>query len=219
MSWNKLFVCSALLSVMISAYVQAASLADTLAAAAPNANPEVIRLALSGVECASRSRQGVTDRVTIIDYSKPSTERRLWVFDLSRKTLLYNEFVAHGRDSGDNFASAFSNQPGSKKSSLGLFRTATTYQGKNGYTLQLHGLEAQFNDNAFARAIVMHGATYVSEASIKALGRLGRSWGCPAVRLEIAKELIDNIKDDRFMFIYYPDQVWLKSSTYLHCSQ
>jgi len=204
---------------MISAYVQAASLADTLAAAAPNANPEVIRLALSGVECASRSRQGVTDRVTIIDYSKPSTERRLWVFDLSRKTLLYNEFVAHGRDSGDNFASAFSNQPGSKKSSLGLFRTATTYQGKNGYTLQLHGLEAQFNDNAFARAIVMHGATYVSEASIKALGRLGRSWGCPAVRLEIAKELIDNIKDDRFMFIYYPDQVWLKSSTYLHCSQ
>ena len=219
MSWNKLFVCSALLSVMISAYVQAASLADTLAAAAPNANPEVIRLALSGVECASRSGQGVADRVTIIDYSKPSTERRLWVFDLSRKTLLYNEFVAHGRDSGDNFASAFSNQPGSKKISLGLFRTATTYQGKNGYTLQLQGLEAQFNDNAFARAIGMHGATYVSEASIKALGRLGRSWGCPAVRLEIAKELIDNIKDDRFMFIYYPDQEWLQSSTYLHCAQ
>lgn len=203
---------------MTRTQAQAASLADTLAAAAPNANPEVIRLTLSAVECASRSGQGNADRITIIDYSKPSTERRLWVFDLSRKTLLYNEFVAHGRDSGDNFASAFSNQPGSKKSSLGLFRTAATYQGKNGYTLQLHGLEAQFNDNAFARAIVMHGANYVSSVSIKALGRLGRSWGCPAVRLEIAKDLIDNIKEDRFMFIYYPDQEWLQSSKYLHCS-
>ncbi len=219
MSWNKLFVCSALLSVMISAQAQAGSLADTLAAAAPNANPEVIRLALSAVECASRSGEGVADRVTIIDYSKPSTEKRLWVFDLSQKTLLYNELVAHGRDSGDNFASTFSNQPGSKKSSLGLFRTATTYQGKNGYTLQLHGLEAQFNDNALNRTIVMHGANYVSSGSIKALGRLGRSWGCPAVRLEIAKELIDNIKENRFVFIYYPDRKWLQSSTYLHCAK
>jgi L,D-transpeptidase catalytic domain len=219
MSWNKLFVYGALLFVMINAYAQAASLADTLAVIAPNANPEVIRLALSAVECASRSGQGVADRVTIIDYSKPSTERRLWVFDLSRKTLLYNELVAHGRDSGDNFASTFSNQPGSKKSSLGLFRTATTYQGKNGYTLQLHGLEAQFNDNALNRTIVMHGANYVSSGSIKALGRLGRSWGCPAVRLEIAKELIDNIKENRFIFIYYPDREWLQSSTYLHCAK
>ena len=219
MSWNKLFVCSALLFVMISAQAQAASLADTLATTAPNANPEVIRMALSAVECAFRSGQGVADRVTIIDYSKPSTEKRLWVFDLSRKTLLYNELVAHGRDSGDNFASTFSNQPGSKKSSLGLFRTATTYEGKNGYTLQLHGLETQFNDNALARAIVMHGANYVSNSSIKALGRLGRSWGCPAVRLEIAKELIDNIKENRFVFIYYPDRKWLQSSTYLHCAK
>ena len=89
---------------MIRTQAQAASLADMLAAAAPNANPEVIRLALSAVECASRSGRGISDRVTIIDYSKPSTERRLWVFDLSRKALLYNEFVAHGRDSGDNFA-------------------------------------------------------------------------------------------------------------------
>jgi hypothetical protein len=94
----------------------------------------------------------------------------------------------------------------------------TTYQ-EEWLHVTLHGLEAQFNSNAIARLIVMHGANYVSSASIKVLGRLGRSWGCPAVRPAIAKELIDNIKEDRFMFIYYPDQEWLQSSTYLHCSQ
>lgn len=219
MNWNNFRVCSALLAVSLSAHAHAASLADTLAAAAPSANPEVLRLALSAVECASRRGQGIADRVTIIDYSKPSTEPRLWVFDLTRQTLLNKELVAHGRNSGDNFALAFSNQFGSKKSSLGLFRTGATYQGGHGYTLQLHGLEAQFNDKAFARAIVMHGANYVSNASIKAWGRLGRSWGCPAVRLVVANELIDRIKENRFMFIYYPDPQWLRSSTYLHCAQ
>ena len=92
------------------------------------------------------------------------------------------------------------------------------WMAENGYTLQLHGLEAQFNDNALERAIVMHGAIYVSNASIQALGRLGRSWGCPAVRLEIAKELIDNIKENRFIFIYYSDREWLRNSKYLRCS-
>ncbi len=177
---------------------------------------EVFNLALGAAGCAVRSG-AVADpsTLTVIDYSKPSTEKRLWVFDLRSRALLYEELVAHGRGSGDNLATAFSNDPQSHQSSLGLFETADTYSGKNGYSLRLKGLEAGFNDKALARAIVMHGAPYVSHEFAKSQGRLGRSWGCPALRAPVAHEIIDRIRGNGLVFAYYPDRKWLSSSRFL----
>ena len=153
--------------------------------------------------------------LTVIDYSLPSTTRRLWVFDLGSHALLYRELVAHGQGSGGNLATHFSNDAETHASSLGLFVAKDTYVGKNGYSLRLDGLERGFNDHALARAIVMHGARYVSDAMMGALGRLGRSWGCPAVREGIVRELIDRVKGGNLVFAYYPDERWLKTSRYL----
>ena len=152
----------------------------------------VLDLALGAASCAVRSG-AVTDpaTLTVIDYSKPSTERRLWVYDLRARTLLFEEWVAHGQASGDNVATRFSNVPESHASSLGLFVTDTTYVGANGYSLRLNGLDRGFNDLARVRAIVMHGASYVSPTLAKAIGRLGRSWGCPAIRPGVSRDLID----------------------------
>jgi hypothetical protein len=144
------------------------------------------------------------DRLTVIDYTRPSTEPRLWVVDLSDGRILYRELVSHGQASGDNFATTFSNVPETKMSSLGLFVTDDSYVGANGYSLRLRGLDAGINDNAYARAIVVHGAAYVSQAVSERLGRLGRSWGCPAVRLEVARPLIDAIKGGSVLFAYGP---------------
>ena len=153
--------------------------------------------------------------LTVIDYSKSSAAKRLWVFDLRSHALLHEELVAHGKGSGDSFATAFSNDPESHQSSLGLFETKDTYSGKNGYSLRLKGLDAGFNDKALARAIVMHGAPYVSEEFAKSLGRLGRSWGCPALRKAVAHKIIDRIRGNGLLFAYYPDQKWLASSRFL----
>jgi hypothetical protein len=179
-------------------------------------NPRVLELALRASRCASTS--GAVDdpaTLTIIDYSKPSIEPRLWVLDLETRQLLYEELVAHGQGSGGNVATRFSNTPDSHQTSLGLFVTETTYVGRNGYSLRLTGLDRGFNDRARERAIVMHGAPYVSQAISKQLGRLGRSHGCPAVREAIARELIDRVKGGSLVFAYYPDAQWLKSSQFL----
>ncbi len=195
-----------------------APLAARLAEAAPAANPDVISLATRAADCARR--QGLLDgfrHLAVIDYSRPSTEPRLWVFDVARGRLLYQELVAHGRNTGERLAQRFSNVEGSKMSSLGLFQTADTYYGSNGYSLRLRGLDAGFNDNALARAIVMHGAPYVSEAIAERLGRLGRSWGCPAVRPEVARTVIDTLKGGALLFAYYPDRKWLDESPLLRC--
>jgi hypothetical protein len=177
----------------------------------------VLALALSATRCAA-TRGDVSDpsTLTIIDYSKASIRPRLWVLDLDERALLYEELVAHGQGSGGNFATAFSNTPDSHQTSLGLFRTNTTYVGRNGYSLRLDGLEPGFNDRAEERAIVMHGAPYVDPGVSKALGRLGRSHGCPAVRAPIARELIDRVKGGSLVFAYYPDARWLNSSTFLN---
>ncbi|HSQ68902.1 MAG TPA: murein L,D-transpeptidase catalytic domain family protein [Steroidobacteraceae bacterium] len=193
-------------------------LAASLAAAAPAANSEVITLALRAARCArEQGRLDTFDRLAVIDYSLPSTEPRLWVFDLRRARLLFEELVAHGRNTGGDFAERFSNVEGSKMSSLGLFQTADTYFGSNGYSLRLRGLERGFNDKAMERAIVMHGAPYVSEAVAERLGRLGRSWGCPAVRKEIAQTIIDTLKGGALVFSYYPDRKWLDDSALFKC--
>ena len=193
-------------------------LAMELAAAAPAANPKVLSLATRAAECAKRQGLlGSFQHLAVIDYSLPSTQPRLWVFDVTHGRLLYQELVAHGRNTGERLAERFSNVEGSKMSSLGLYQTAGTYYGSNGYSLRLRGLDQGYNDNALARAIVMHGAPYVSEAIAERLGRLGRSWGCPAVRQEVARTVIDTLKGGALLFAYYPDSKWLKGSPLLQC--
>lgn len=161
---------------------------------------------------------GITDSqiLTIIDYSKASSEPRLWVFDLANSELLYEELVAHGRGSGDNYAKNFSNTPESYQSSLGLFITEDTYQGRNGYSLRMEGLEQGFNHLAKNRAIVIHGANYVNESFVEKNGRLGRSHGCPAVGMDVNKELINTIKGGSLVFAYYPHKDWLAESEFLN---
>ena len=176
----------------------------------------VFDLALSAANCAIQT--GAVDEpstLTVIDYSKVSTAKRLWVFDLRSHELLYEELVAHGSGSGNNVATQFGNEPETHRSSIGLFKTEDTYVGKNGYSLRLNGLDAGFNDNAYERAIVMHGAPYVSEKIARAQGRLGRSWGCPALSEAVAHDVIDRVKQTGLVFAYYPDQRWLNSSKYL----
>jgi hypothetical protein len=191
---------------------------ERLIAAAPAANPDVIKLATRAADCARR--QGLLEgfhHLAVIDYSLPSTQPRLWVFDVERGRLLFQELVAHGRNTGERVAQHFSNIEGSKMSSLGLYQTAETYYGSNGYSLRLRGLDAGFNDNALSRAIVMHGAPYVSQAIAERLGRLGRSWGCPALRPEVARTVIDTLKGGALLFAYYPDRKWLSESPMLRC--
>jgi hypothetical protein len=189
-------------------------------ASAQSLDSTVLHLALEAASCARQTGAVAAERLlTVIDYSKASTEPRLWVLDLTTERVLFEELVAHGRGSGDNFATRFSNDDGSHQTSLGLFRTADTYVGSNGYSLRLDGLEKGVNDRARERAIVMHGAPYVNESSSRTLGRLGRSWGCPALRPAIARTLIDTIKKGSLVFAYYPDRNWLSGSRFLHgCS-
>lgn len=150
--------------------------------------------------------------LTLIDFSKSSNEKRLWVIDLKTKTVLHHTLVAHGRNSGDEYASKFSNIPNSNQSSLGFYVTGATYIGKHGKSLILHGVEKGINDKAQERAIVMHAADYVSEDFIKKVGRLGRSFGCPAIPTEIHREMISTLANGTCLFIYYPDEAYLQKS-------
>lgn len=176
----------------------------------------VLRLALSASQCAiAAGAVKAPATLTIIDYSKASVEPRMWVLDLRSRALLYEELVSHGQGSGANMATKFSNTPESHQTSIGLFVTDQAYVGRNGYSLRLDGLDEGFNDRARERAIVMHGAPYVSAAITKSLGRLGRSHGCPAVRSVVARELIDRVKGGSLVFAYYPDADWLRSSKFL----
>jgi hypothetical protein len=214
---RRLLLVSACLAPAAPALAQP-TLADALVAAAPTANPDVIRYALQAVSCAVAHGEPSAQRLAVIDYSVASVEPRLWVFDLAQASLLHTELVAHGRNSGENYARTFSNKTGSYTSSLGLFRTMDAYEGRNGYSLRMAGLERDFNDRALERAIVMHGAPYVDPKVAKTLGRLGRSWGCPAVRPEVAQLLIDTLKGGQYVFSYYPDPKWLASSPLLNCN-
>lgn len=140
--------------------------------------------------------------LTVIDFNLPSTEKRMYVMDLAKKELLYVSYVAHGKNSGGNIATSFSNSSGSYQSSLGFYRTAETYNGGNGYSLRLDGLEKGINDKARQRAVVIHGADYCSKDFIKSTGRLGRSFGCPSLPQELNKPIINTIKDGSLIFIY-----------------
>lgn len=144
------------------------------------------------------------DILTIVDFTLSSNTKRLWIIDMATNTILYNSLVAHGKNTGEEFANEFSNVSSSNKSSLGFYATGEVYQGKHGLSLRLDGLEKGINDNARNRAVVIHGADYVAESFIKTHGRLGRSQGCPALPVGITKEIINVIKDKSCLFIYHP---------------
>ena len=186
------------------------------ASAVGRIDAEVLRLALDASRCATVSGAATNPAtLTIIDYSKASVEPRLWVLDLATRGLIYEELVSHGQGSGGNLATKFSNIPESHQSSIGLFVTDEPYVGRNGYSLRLDGLDKGFNDRARERAIVVHGAPYVNATIGRSLGRLGRSHGCPAVRDEVARELINRVKGGSLVFAYYPDAEWLQGSKFL----
>jgi len=179
---------------------------------APDLKPAVISEAVSAMKCAQRNGVGAfANRLAIIDYTLPSRTPRLWVVDLKKRKLLFEEFVAHGRGSGDDVPNAFSNLEGSHQTSLGLYLTDETYEGGNGYSLKLQGLSRGFNESAMERYIVMHGAAYVNPDAVPELGRLGRSLGCPAVRNEVARPLIDTLKLGQFIYAHGPGTAKLAS--------
>ena len=220
-SLRRLFLVAATLGALCSpafaANTSSPGLYNSLAQAAPELNPQVLKSALSAMQCAVSSGASPAQNLAVIDYSQPSTARRLWIFDLRKKTLVLRDLVAHGQKSGENFATQFSNNEGSHQSSLGLFRTQESYQGANGYSLRMDGLEPGINDSARERAIVIHPASYVNPLWSQTQGRIGRSQGCPAVRPQVARKVVDKLKDGQFMFAWYPDQHWLQSSAYLNC--
>jgi hypothetical protein len=187
-----------------------------LKAQASNIDDKVLRLGL--VAYANAYKRGYVKKpiLTIIDYSKPSSQKRLWVFDIQKNRILFNTYVTHGKNSGGASATSFSNHPGSLKSSIGVFVTAESYVGKNGYSLRLKGLEQGVNDHAYRRAIVIHGANYANPDNIRTYGQIGRSWGCPAVDANLAKPLINTIKENSLVVAYYPDRKWLANSRFLN---
>lgn len=154
--------------------------------------------------------------ISICDFNQPSTVNRLWVIDLTEKKVLFNTYVAHGQNTGDDCAMTFSNKINSHQSSIGFYVTANSYIGDHGLSLRLEGMDKGFNDAAFKRDIVIHGADYVSDAFICENQRLGRSWGCPAVPVELAEPIVNTIKDGTCLFIYYPEPKYLCSARWLN---
>jgi hypothetical protein len=179
--------------------------------------PEVLELALRAYRCGDAAGQFDRPVLALIDYSLPSTQRRLWVIDVVTERILFHELVAHGVGSGENFAVEFSNLPRSRQSSVGLFRTEDVYRGRHGYSLRLTGLEPGINDRAMERAIVMHAADYVSPRVAAVHGQLGRSWGCPALERRVHRAVIDKVRGGGALFVYYPDAHWLRDSAFLRC--
>lgn len=154
--------------------------------------------------------------ITVIDFSKASNQKRLYVIDLKKNMVMFQSLVAHGRNSGLQYATSFSNDNDSHKSSIGFYITLNTYSGDCGYALKLKGCEKGFNDHAYNRAIVMHGSEYVTEQFLKSNGFLGRSFGCPALPEKVSKKIIDVIKNGSCLFVYHPTQKYLLTSPVLH---
>lgn len=181
----------------------------------PKLSKEVIKLALRAYNKAFIQDKVKNPILTIIDFSVPSNQYRMWIFDMQNEDLLLKTYVAHGLNSGKGTVPyQFSNNMLSKKSSLGTYITEDTYIGHKGYSLNLEGLEKDLNSNAFERRVVIHGAWYVEPSFIKETGRAGYSWGCPAVPASRAKFIINIIKNGSVLFAYYPDSYFLSHSKY-----
>jgi len=186
---------------------------------APMMHADVVDKVEKVMNCVDINQIPHQNILTIIDYSLPSSQKRLWVFDLTQQRLLYHTYVSHGLNSGEKFTTYFSNLNNSRASSLGIYQTLQNYLGREGSSLRLKGLEPGVNDNAEGRAIVMHGAFYTEENFIKKYGRAGRSWGCPALPASQTREIVNAIKNGNILIVYYPSEKWLSKSKYLSCNQ
>ena len=193
------------------------SLYVNLSLASKGLSEEIFSLAYRGFEKINSLGKLNTDSIlTIIDFTRSSCEKRMYVLDLKSNELLFESVVAHGRNSGQEFAKSFSNKMNSHQSSLGFYITRNPYMGSNGYSLQLDGIEPGFNDKAMQRAIVIHAANYANESFIHSLGYLGRSYGCPALPNQINTKVINKIKQGNLLFAYYPDEKYLTGSEILN---
>jgi hypothetical protein len=181
---------------------------DSLGLKEAGLSKKVFAMALKGMAKLVKTHHIKDNLLAIIDFSQPSINKRLYVVDLDNYRLLYNTWVAHGIRTGKKTAESFSNKPSSCKSSLGFYITGSAYNGSNGYSLKLQGMEKGINDAAMRRGIVIHGADYVNEELINSQGYIGRSWGCPAVSPEISQSLIDDLKDGACLFIYAPNRIY-----------
>lgn len=175
----------------------------------PVMQKDVFRMAMTGYSKIAPKNDSL---ISIIDFSRSSTDKRFYLIDLANKILLFNTYTSHGVNTGEDQAFAFSNKNGSRQSSLGFYLTAETYKGKHGTSLKLDGLERGFNNRARKRYIVIHSADYVSESFIKEHGRLGRSWGCPALPPDLTQDIIEKIKEGSVLFIYGDDDNYLSNS-------
>lgn len=173
---------------------------------------QVFKKALTGFFVLKSEGKLSRDFLTLVDFTRSSNEKRLWIIDVSKMKIVHRSLVSHGRNSGELFASRFSNIPSSYQSSLGFYVTGSTYTGKHGTSLLLEGQEPGINDKARERAIVIHSANYVSESFIQQYGRLGRSQGCPAIPIEGHREVISKIAGGSCLFIYYPDEIYQAST-------
>lgn len=173
---------------------------------------EAFATAMQGYQKLMMQGKIKNQKLSIIDFNLSANKERFWVLDMQNKEVLYHTLVAHGRNSGEEYAKTFSNNVGSYQSSLGFYLTSYTYEGKHGNSLKLLGLEKNINDKAFNRGIVIHGASYVSEEFIQNNGRLGRSLGCPAVPEEVCSNLVTSIKNGSCVFIYKKDPSYFSSS-------
>jgi L,D-transpeptidase catalytic domain len=196
-----------------------ASVYDSLKLAALGMTKQVFDYAMKGfISLKEAGKLKDTSIISIADLSKSSCKKRLFVIDLKNCKLLFNTYVAHGMNSGQEYARQFSNIPESNKSSIGFFETADTYSGKHGYSLHLVGMEKGINDNASKRDIVMHGAEYVSESRIQAMGYIGRSQGCPAIPERLHKPIIDKIKNGTCLFIFGDDRNYFRRSAMVNAA-
>jgi hypothetical protein len=201
---NSFFSISSKLNVYDSLHLKAAGLSK-----------KVFTLALKGMAKLVRTRHIKDNLLAIVDFSQPSNAKRMYVIDLNTYQLVYNTYVAHGMKTGKLNATSFSNKTSSNKSSLGFYVTGPAYQGSNGYSLRLQGVERGINDGAMRRGIVIHGADYVCEGLIESQGYIGRSWGCPAVAPEVSQPLIDLLKEGSCLFIYHPTTAYTSRSAFL----
>jgi len=189
---------------------------DSLKLADMGLSQDAMLMAIKGQQVLAQ--RGVLNKdnvVAICDFSQSSKAKRLYIIDTKNYRVLMYTYVAHGRNSGLNYAENFSNRPESLQSSLGFYVTKSTYFGKHGLSLKLSGQENGFNDKAESRAVVIHGADYIGDNRLQS-PYMGRSFGCPAVPQELSAKVIDLLKDGTCLFIYSPNQAYLHGSKILN---
>ncbi len=195
----------------------AAALYNTITLQQYGLSPEAFDYAWKGYQhLLDRGMISRSNYLTICDFSQSSKQKRLYVIDVLNNKLIMNTYVAHGKNSGGEYATKFSNKPESLQSSLGFYVTSNTYSGEHGLSLRLNGVDPGYNDKALERSIVIHGAAYVDAARAKAGMYMGRSWGCPALPQKESKNIISTIKGGTCLFIYHPSRNYLLGSKILN---